>query len=117
MTTRRKSISSKSKKGQVQLESEELLSLQQECLTRLEETRKEIAQSNFVTNPEYVFTSLTLEQLSTKMPTTEEEMMNVDGVTFTKFSQFGQDFLAVSIPQVIFKGSCATYGLCNHLTH
>ena len=101
MSARRKSISSKSRKSQLQLESEELLSLQQECLSRLEETRKEIAQSNFVTNPEYIFTSLTLEQLSTKLPTSEEEMMNVDGVTITKFSQFGQDFLAVSIPQVV----------------
>ncbi|XP_065060010.1 recQ-like DNA helicase BLM isoform X2 [Rhopilema esculentum] len=98
MNSRRKSFSGKSKKGKIGFddEADELLALRQECLMKLEDSRKEIAQSNFVTNPEYILTSLTLEQLSEKMPTCQDDMLNIDGVTEDKYAQFGAEFLAIT---------------------
>lgn len=79
------------------MESEELRNLQQECLLELEEKRKEIARTNLVLNPEYILTSLTLGELSTKMPTNRDDMLNVDGVTEIKFGQFGEEFIEVNL--------------------
>ena len=69
--------------------------MQQECLFRLEERRKEIARANDVLNPEYILTSLTLSELSITMPTSKDEMLNIDGVTEIKSGQFGEEFLEV----------------------
>ncbi len=99
MTNRRKSVAGKGRKQPLDsaVDPPEIQALQKECLEKLEETRRQIADFNFIKNPEFVFTSLTLEQMSLKMPTTEEDMMNIDGVTLMKYSQFGEDFMAVRI--------------------
>eukprot|EP00794_Sanderia_malayensis_P009865 gene9865-10875_t len=98
LTLANRKKSTKGTKGQIDLvESHpEIRSMQQECLEKLEETRREIAHFNLIKNPEYVFTSLTLEEFSKKMPINEEEMSNIDGVTALKYTQFGDDFLHIT---------------------
>lgn len=96
VSARRKNQKRKAGSIDIIQESPELKMLQHECLLQLEEKRKEIARINSLLNPEYILTSLTLTELSVKMPTNKDEMLSIDGVTENKFAQFGMEFIAVS---------------------
>ena len=90
------SVKRKREHLQMLTDSEELKALQQECHSQLDKKRIEIASRNGLISPEYILTSLTIGQLSVKMPTSRDEMLSIDGVTELKFEQFGDEFLVVS---------------------
>lgn len=65
-----------------------------ELFEKLREKRKELAEELEV--PAYIiFSDKTLKHLANEMPTSKEEMLEVNGVGLKKFQQYGEEFLAV----------------------
>ena len=104
MSIKRKEMTSKRKREKADSisGSGELSSLQRKCFSLLEEKRKEFARAYGFSNPEYILQSSTIVTLSRIMPTSRDEMLNVDGVTENKFTQFGNEFLDVSRMRTLF---------------
>jgi len=65
-----------------------------EIFDQLRELRKEIASANKVP-PYVVFSDKTLKELSNKMPSNKEEMLEVHGIGEVKFERYGQEFLTL----------------------
>jgi ATP-dependent DNA helicase RecQ len=66
----------------------------EELFERLRIKRSELASELGV--PAYIiFSDKTLKHLADDMPTNEEEMLEVNGIGAKKYSQFGEEFLAV----------------------
>ncbi len=69
----------------------------EECYQSLLCVRISAAQQYHFKNPENVFATTTLREMSRTLPTTREQMMTVVGVTETKWKKFnGEDFLKVT---------------------
>lgn len=61
---------------------------------RLREKRKELAEELEV--PAYIiFSDKTLKHLASEMPSSKEEMLEVNGVGLKKYQQYGEEFLTV----------------------
>eukprot|EP00727_Mastigamoeba_balamuthi_P007638 m51a1_g3495 putative dna helicase (1156) ;mRNA; r:810182-814573 len=65
----------------------ELLDLLQACRQQIVTEEKTLAW--------YIFTTATLEEMAQRCPMTEEEFLDLSGVTQTKCTKYGQRFLAV----------------------
>jgi len=98
MSIKRKEMTSKRKREKADSTSGsgELSSLQKKCFSLLEEKRKEFARAYGFSNPEYILQSSTIVALCRIMPTSRDEMLNIDGVTENKFTQFGNEFLEIT---------------------
>ena len=99
MSIKRKGMTNKRKREKADSTSGsgELSSLQKKCFySLLEEKRKEFARAYGFSNPENILQSSTIVALYRIMPTSRDEMLNIDGVTENKFTQFGNEFLEVS---------------------
>ena len=67
---------------------------EQALFERLKSLRMELARKN--DKPAFqVFSDITLLDMVAKMPTSEAEMLGVDGVGKTKFARYGEDFLGL----------------------
>ncbi len=76
-------------------ESEEVLSFDEQIYEKFRNLRREIAQESQV--PAYiVFGDKTLKEFSQKLPTSKEEMLDINGVGLVKYEKYGEDFLALS---------------------
>ena len=65
-----------------------------ELFERLRVRRYEIAQKEH--RPPYIiFSDKALKEMSTDLPTTEEQMMEVNGVGTNKFEKYGQEFMGI----------------------
>jgi len=98
MSIKRKGMTNKRKREKADSTSGsgELSSLQKKCFSLLEEKRKEFARAYGFSNPEYILQSSTIVALCRIMPTSRDEMLNIDGVTENKFTQFGNEFLEIT---------------------
>ncbi|MEA3418341.1 MAG: DNA helicase RecQ [Campylobacterota bacterium] len=65
-----------------------------EIFDQLKTLRREIAQTNNIP-PYIVFSDKTLKDLSTKLPRTKSEMLDVHGIGEVKFERYGEEFLAL----------------------
>ena len=75
-----------------QEESEEVLSFDELIYERFRILRREIALEHEV--PAYViFGDKTLKDFSSKLPTTKEEMLEINGVGLVKYEKYGETFL------------------------
>ncbi len=75
-----------------QEESYEVLSFDEELYEKFRNLRREIANEHEV--PAYViFGDKSLKEFSSKLPTTKEEMLEVNGVGLVKFEKYGEEFL------------------------
>ena len=69
----------------------------EECYKALLAVRIRVAQQFKMNNPESVFSTETLRQMSQQLPTTQEQMLRVVGVTSVKMKNLnGNDFLQVT---------------------
>ena len=75
-----------------QEESQEVLSFDEELYEKFRALRRQMALEHEV--PAYViFGDKSLKEFSSKLPTTKEEMLDVNGVGLVKFEKYGQEFL------------------------
>jgi len=75
-----------------QEESYEVLSIDEELYEKFRNLRREMAHEHEV--PAYViFGDKSLKEFSSKLPTTKEEMLEVNGVGLVKFEKYGTEFL------------------------
>ena len=71
--------------------------LKEECYQALVKLRMSIATERKMKNPEYVFSTDSLREMSSQLPTTTEALMNVVGVTQAKWKNFrGESFLEIT---------------------
>ena len=69
----------------------------EECYKSLLSLRVQVVQQLKMNNPESVFSTETLRQMSQQLPTTQSEMLQVVGVTGVKFRNMrGDDFLKIT---------------------
>ena len=72
--------------------------LKAECHKALMTMRVSIAQEHCVTNPENVLTTTSLIAMSKQLPKTKEEMMQLDGVTESKWRNYNvEQFLHLTV--------------------
>lgn len=72
--------------------------LKAECHKALLTMRLSIAQERHINNPEHVLTAATLLAMSKQLPKKKEEMMALDGVTETRWKNFGgEQFLQLTL--------------------
>jgi len=75
-----------------QEESQEVLSFDEELYEKFRSLRRQMASEHEV--PAYViFGDKSLKEFSQKLPTTKEEMLEVNGVGLVKFEKYGEEFL------------------------
>ncbi|WP_122893973.1 DNA helicase RecQ [Arcobacter peruensis] len=75
-----------------QEQSQEVLSFDEELYEKFRSLRRQMAQEHEV--PAYViFGDKSLKEFSSKLPTTKEQMLEVNGVGLVKFEKYGQEFL------------------------
>jgi len=75
-----------------QEESEVVLSFGEELYEKFRRLRREMASTHEV--PAYViFGDKSLKEFSSKLPSTKEEMLEVNGVGLVKFEKYGEEFL------------------------
>ena len=75
-----------------QEESQEVLSFDEELYEKFRSLRRQMASEHEV--PAYViFGDKSLKEFSSKLPTTKEEMLEVNGVGLKKFEKYGEEFL------------------------
>lgn len=75
-----------------QEESQEVLSFDEELYEKFRNLRRQMASEHEV--PAYViFGDKSLKEFSSKLPTTKEEMLEVNGVGLKKFEKYGEEFL------------------------
>lgn len=71
--------------------------LKAECLKALHTLRLSVTMQRKLKNPEYVVSSAALQGMADALPTSKEEMLNVEGYTALKWDRFdGQEFLKVT---------------------
>ena len=71
--------------------------IREECYKALLSLRVSVAQQRKLNNPESVFSTETLRQMSQQLPTTQAEMLRVVGVTSVKLKNLnGNDFLNIT---------------------
>ena len=71
--------------------------VREECYKALLSLRISVAQQFKMNNPENVFTTQTLHEMSKQLPTTQEQLLKVVGVTSVKLKNFnGEGFLQVT---------------------
>ena len=71
--------------------------VREECYKALLNVRIRVAQQFKMNNPESVFSTETLREMSRQLPTTQEQMLRVVGVTSVKLKNLnGDDFLKVT---------------------
>jgi len=76
-------------------EIKEELSFDEELYERFRSLRKELASNHEV--PAYViFGDKTLKELTQKLPTTKEQMLEINGVGEVKFEKYGEPFLELT---------------------
>jgi ATP-dependent DNA helicase RecQ len=76
-------------------EQKEELSFDEELYERFRGLRKELALNHEV--PAYViFGDKTLKELTQKLPTTKEQMLEINGVGEVKFEKYGESFIQLS---------------------
>ena len=68
------------------------LKFEDKVFEALRELRKEIAKKENIP-PYIIFSDKTLKELSSALPTTKEQMLNVHGVGEVKFQRYGKEFL------------------------
>lgn len=75
-----------------QEQTDEVLSFDEELYEKFRTLRREMALSYEV--PAYViFGDKSLKEFSSKLPTTKEEMLDINGVGLVKFEKYGEEFL------------------------
>ena len=75
-----------------QEESQEVISFDEELYEKFRTLRREMASTHEV--PAYViFGDKSLKEFSSKLPTTKEEMLEVNGVGLVKFEKYGEEFI------------------------
>jgi len=76
-------------------QSEEILSFDEQLYERFRTLRREIALEHEV--PAYViFGDKSLKEFALKLPTSKEEMLDINGVGLVKYEKYGQAFLDLS---------------------
>lgn len=71
--------------------------LKTECLKALYALRLSVTTRLKLQNPEYILPSASLKAMSEQLPTTKQDMLNVEGYTEIKWNLFeGQEFLKVT---------------------
>eukprot|EP00731_Ephydatia_muelleri_P016671 Em0009g1095a len=71
--------------------------LMEECYQALLLLRGQVAQTSKVQNPAHVFTTETLREMAQSLPSSEEDMMAIVGMTGVKWRNFkGEEFLKVT---------------------
>ncbi|WP_018248542.1 DNA helicase RecQ [Orenia marismortui] len=68
------------------------INLRNELFDLLDELRTKVAKQEGLP-PYIVFQDSTLREMSSKMPLTQKEMLKISGVNFSKFKQYGKEFL------------------------
>ncbi|APW66551.1 DNA helicase RecQ [Poseidonibacter parvus] len=99
-----------------QEQSQEVLSFDEELYEKFRSLRRQMAQEHEV--PAYViFGDKSLKEFSSKLPTTKEQMLDINGVGLVKFEKYGQDFLNLCLEiKEEFKDKIETRGPLKKLT-
>ena len=87
--------------------------IKEDCYKALLSVRIRVAQQFKMNNPESVFSTETLREMSRQLPTTQEQMLKVVGVTSVKLKNLnGRDFLEVTqnfASQLPIADTCSPY--------